>query len=796
MSKRFSFFLAFFFLLAPLETFSQNSKFKVSGLVLGSESEAVAFPNVFVKELNKVCNADENGKFSFEYEKKGTFTFVIHHLNYTEKTLRVKLSGLENEKIKIKLESKKELLEGVEVHGVSLNREKGLDEISPISIKNIPSPFQDFNNILTTLPGVLSNNELSSSYSVRGGNFSENLVYVEDILVYRPLLVRTGQQEGLSFAHPNLVESAHFSSGGWQAEHGGRMSSMLDIKYRTPKQFAGGVSLSLLGFSGNLEGVGLKNKLNYIISARHKRASNLLGTSKLQANYLPKFTDVQSIFRYDLSRSKNKFTTLTGLFSFAKNDYLVEPKGLTDTFGTIGDIKQISVGFEGRDKYNYGIWQGGLKLERKFNYKLSTKVILSGLYSQERDKFDVEEAYRLSDLLDSEDRDEKTRTIAIKTNYRHGRNSLDAKIYTLENKWLYLLGTNHSLKGGLSYSSRDFNSSLEEYNFTDVDDYVVVNRQIETNPSYKESLTQSYLDYEGTIAEKHSYAIGLRTLQLSRTKELLFAPRFRYSYNPFWKRNTIFRFSTGVYYQPAFYRELLDSSSGTLNMGQKTQKMYHFVFSLDHDVKLWGRTFKLDSELFYKFMPHFIPFDQENVKLTYYAFGTGKAYAYGLDFRLSGEFVEGAESWFSLGFLNTKEDVDFDNLGYVRRPTDQRLNMSVFFQDYLPNSESFRAYLNANFITGLPFGFPKDVNNRSSFEGKEYLRVDIGLFKYIKLKSLLNSQSFLKIGIEALSVLNYLNNASYTWIDVSEPNSENSSFVPSPNRLTERFFNLKVEYTF
>ena len=782
------FVLNFFTLIAS----AQSHKTHFKGVVKDPKGVPIPFVSLLIKELNEGLSADEKGRFDFYFDKKGPYTFLFSHINFQDTTIKVDIGKSKIQKIIIELKSNNNLLEKVEIQANAIEAELGLIKIPTISLKKIPSPFQDFNAILATLPGVVSNNELSSSYSVRGGNFTENLVYVEDMPVYRPLLVRTGQQEGLSFIHPNLVKSVNFSSGGWQAEHGGRMSSMLDIKYKRPKDFGGSVSMSRLGYSANVEGVALNKKLSFLLSARHKRATSLLGSSETKANYRPKFTDLQGFLKYSLSDK----TKISLLLSYAKNDYLVEPQSLSTTFGPPNNVKQLNVYYEGRDKYNYDIWQGGVKLTHDFHVKLSTKLIVTALTSLERDKFDVEGTFRLNDLLDDRSENEQAKLIAVKSKYRHGRNDLDTKLIGVENKWLYDIDLDHHLKFGLGVSHRDFSADLEEYNFTEEDAYVEITRQLSKRHSYNENLAHAYVEYDARIDDKNSFSIGLRNTFVSRTKENLLAPRLRYTFDPLWEKNTVFTFSAGIYYQPAFYRELLDSKQGELNLNQKSQSSYHFILAANQDIKLWGRSFKLNSELFYKYMPRIIPFDQENVKLTYYAFSEGVAYAYGADFRLSGEFVKGAESWFSMGLLNTKENVDFDNQEYVRRPTDQRINMSVFFQDYLPNSETFRGYLNANFITSLPFGFPGNVDNRTNLDGKEYLRVDLGVFKYFYFKNSKLSDSYLRVGIEALNVLDYSNIASYTWVEASGADVKKSQYIPAPNRLTERFFNLKIEYSF
>ncbi|MBL6448830.1 carboxypeptidase-like regulatory domain-containing protein [Fulvivirga sp. 29W222] len=760
---------------------------EVNGIVKDGEGKPLMGVNIQKEGSSSGVFTDKSGGFKIGIEANEPAILLFTHVGYTPEKRTVTVKEGEVLQLHVILVETTEVLTGVQIEGERDNRDEvSITKIKPKSLESLPTAFGDFNKILSTLPGVVSNNELSSTYSVRGGSFDENLIYVNDIPVYRPFLISNGQQEGLSFVNSNLVESVEFSAGGWQPKYGDKLSSALNVDYKKPSAFGASLTLGLLGGMAHAEGASKSKKFTYVAGVRHKSAQYLLNTLETQGEYLPKFTDLQAYVSYKLDDK----TSIGVLTSYARNRYFVQPQSRETEFGTFDRSFRLFVGFAGREILEYDTYQGGLKLTRKLSDRFKSELIASGVYALEREYTDVEGAYRLCDVdknLGSDTFNECVYVRGIGSNYDYGRNNLEANIINLENRNVYSVDSKNTVEFGLGYSYQNIDDQLNEYTFRDSVDFVI---DIESLQADNETSSQQYtgfVQHTSDLTKRVTTTYGVRLNYWTLNNQLLVSPRGQVSYRTDWVRDVVFKAAVGVYQQPAFYRELR-GPDGVLNKDLKAQKSIHFIGGMDYNFKWWGRDFKFISELYYKRLRDVVAYDIDNVKVRYYANNNAKAYATGLDLRVSGEFIEGTESWFSLGLLNAREDVEGDGRGYIRRPTDQRLNVAVFFQDHLPNNPTFRVSLNLFFGSGLPFGPPQNFEKRNVFNGDTYRRLDIGFSKLFYLnRQKYDEERLLTLSAEILNVLAVSNAISYTWVtDVS-----NNQFAV-PNTLSARFLNVKL----
>lgn len=769
---------------------------EISGAIKDADDRQIPGVNILVKPANLGVSTDNNGEFKISVPFATSLTIDFSHVRYKDQSISYVIAGGQSTlAITLKMELDTKYLEGVDIVGegedLSIREEVSVYKIDPKSATVLPSPFGDFNKILSTLPGVVSNNELSSTYSVRGGNFDENLVYVNDFLIYRPFLIRAGQQEGLSFINPDMVSSVEFSAGGWQPKYGDKLSSSLNIQYKKPTKKAASLSLGLLGGSAHFEGANRKKNISYIFGARHKSAAYLLETQETQGGYRPRFTDIQSFVNFDLSGDQSRRTELGVLFSYARNRYQVVPETRETTFGVINQSLRLLVAFDGRETLRYDLWQGGLKLTHRFSDKFSSKLIFSGMRSGEREYFDVEGGYLLCDVNNNPGTSNFNECVSVRgvgTNYDFGRNKLEATIFNMENRSVYRPNQKNIIEFGFGYSRQEIDDEIDEFSFIDSSDFVTITRVLNTQLALNTNIATAYLQHSYFLNDRQTLTYGARLNYRDVNGQLLVSPRMQYSIRPRWQRDVLFKAAVGVYQQPPFYRELRDFD-GNLNKDLKAQTSVHFIAGMDYNFKLWGRNFKFLSEAYYKRLSNVVAYDLDNVKIRYYANNRTKAFATGLDLRVSGEFIPGTESWFSLSLLNTQEDLEDDNKGRVRRPSDQRINLAIFFQDHLPNDPTVRVNLNLLFGSGLPFGPPNDINDRTIFIGRAYRRVDIGFSKSIVLKNKVLKSLWL--GLDVLNLLGTDNTISYTWVQ-----DFSGIEYGVPNNLSQRFFNAKVHVRF
>lgn len=711
--------------------------------------------------------------------------------------------------------------------------------IDPKIVKMIPTPNQSVEDILKTLPGVSSANELSSTYNVRGGNYDENLVYINDFEVYRPMLVRSGQQEGLSVINPDMVDGIKFSAGGFDAKYGDKLSSVLDIRYRRPKKFGGSVSASLLGASLELENQSKTGKFYYMLGGRQKSNQYLLNTFETEGEYKPSFTDVQILTGVDISKKLN----VEVFGNYARNRYNLVPQSRETNFGTINDAKRFTVYFEGQELDKYETFTGSFSATFKPKPKLSLKLIGSYYKSHEEENFDILGQYFLDQLendLGKDDFGNVAFNLGVGSFLNHARNTLDGEIFSLEQKG-EIINESSLWQWGIKIQQETFSDKLHEWYYNDSAGFSINSYRDSMNPQIilndvvigKNNLTthriNGYIQNTWQITDTTRLVLttGIRANYSDLNEELIISPRVSVTYKPRGKKNLSLRAAGGFYYQPPFYRELR-GSDGKLYPDVKAQKSIHAVIGGDMTFLALGREFKLTAEVFYKSLENLIPYKVDNLRLRYLPQFTSKGYSQGIDLRLFGDFVPGAESWLSVSYLQTEEDLRGDfyyryfdeegkeifpgtsnsrpvdstkvEPGYIPRPADQRLTFGVFFQDYLPKFPTYKMQLSLIFGTALPFGPPGNNRYTDLLRTPTYRRVDIGFSKQLigdevkkkpQGKFMKNFES-MWVGLEVFNLLQVSNVASYTWItDVT-----NARKYAVPNYLTGRQLNIRLTAQF
>ena len=767
----------------------------LEGRIVDQEGNPIPAANIILKQdRSKGTISNVDGYFILERLQKGSYDLIFSHVEYGVYELEGMPTGVSDFVVTMKPVATQ--LDDVKVEG---KRER--DAIDPAtridarSAKNLPSAFGDFNKVLLTLPGVAGNNELSSAYNVRGGNFDENLVYVNDIPVYRPFLANAGRQEGLSFINPDLVGDINFYAGGWEPKYGDKLSSSLNIDYKEPESQEGQLNFGLLGGSAYI-GSRINKDIQYLFGARHRDSRYLLGTLETQGQYLPTYTDAQAFFTFDLTGKNSKQfnrTKLNWLLSYARNRYLTLPTSQTTEFGSVSQNLRIQTAFDGREELNYDTYQSGFNLSHRWSNRFLSRWIMSGVYTSERENFNVEGAYRICDVDNNPGSNSFNECVVVRgvgRNFNYGRNRLEAQLYNAEWRNEFLLSDWSIIEAGIGLQRNRIEDELNEYAFLDSAGFSDVNESIFNELDLETTTLTGYL--QTTIFSKdsiHAFNIGVRLNHLDFNDQTLLSPRLIYRFKPMWDRETSFRISIGKYSQPPFYRELRDLS-GNLRDGVEAQESIHIITAMERVLTWWNRPFLFTTEAYYKRLDNVIAYDIDNVRLRYFANNDARAFAYGFDFRINGEFIPGTQSWFSLGILNTREDISEDDKGYIRRPSDQNVNLAFYFEDHMPGDPSLRVYVNTVIGSGYPLGPPNEINARNIFSGDEYFRVDMGLSKSFELKN----HKYLKtlwLRAEVLNVLGADNTLSYSWIqDVT------GSQLAIPNSLSARFLNFRVSADF
>lgn len=821
MKTKFQVSIALFFAMLFVG-YAQTATLK--GVILDETNSPILNVNIKAGTYGTVTNA--NGFYLLEIPANTDVSVEFTHLSHKKVITKFNLKNGEDYEFNPVMSTSIEQIATVIITNKRQKEVEGIISLKPETIRKIPGANAGVENLLLTLPGVSNNNELSTQYSVRGGNYDENLVYVNDIEVYRPFLVRSGQQEGLSFVNTDMVQNVDFSAGGFQAKYGDKLSSVLDITYKNPYQFEVNADVSLLGGSVSVEGISKDSKFSGIVGVRYRDNSLLVKAKETETNYKPAFGDAQGYFTYKFS---SKFH-LSFLGNASINKYNYQPQTRQTNFGTLTDPIALLVFYEGQEKDRYQTYFGAFKGTYFVNEDLTLKGIVSRYHTTEEEYFDILAQYRLGEVntnIGDENLGDVEFSRGVGSQLSHGRNDLDALITNIEHKGDFKIGNNR-FEWALKYTNEDIRDRLIEWEVIDSAGFSI--RPPKTIPTNE----QPYVPYSGpleafqnvratnytTINRLQAYAqwskratlgtsdvwynAGVRVHNWSvndentttKSNQTVFSPRAQFAIKPYWEKDMLFRIAAGLYYQPPFYRELRNAN-GVVQPNVKAQQSIHLVLGNEYSFKMWERPFKLTSEAYYKNLSDVNPYTLENVRIRYAANNNAKAYAYGLDMRLNGEFVPGTESWFSFGYLKTEENIN--NQGYIARPTDQRLKFAALFQDYVPNVPSMKMYLNLVYNTGLPGGSPSyanpyDYQNRLP----DYKRADLGLqFVLVDDKKQFNSgwkKPFkeLSFGFEIFNMFDVQNSITNTWVrDVYTKRQ-----YAIPNYLTPRVFNVRTTMKF
>jgi len=821
MQQRLRFFLILPALLLFSASLQAQEKGKVSGKITGTNGKPIEFVSISMLGSVGGATTDAQGDFEIIVPCNQNIIIVISSIGYIKETINMRLAPHEKKLLNISLRESTTILPDVIVEDRQL-RTTNLSRIDPKNAASIPSISGGIEAMIKTLPGVSSNNELSSQYSVRGGNYDENLVYVNDIEINRPFLVRSGQQEGLSFLNSDLISSILFSAGGFDARYGDKMSSVLDIQYKRPKSFGGSFSTSLLGASAHVEGISKSNRFTYLIGIRQKSSQYLLKNLDTKGDYKTSFTDVQGMLSFDI----NEQLELSFLGNYARNAYNLTPATRDTKFGTLDTPLRLFVVFDGLEADQFNNYMGALSLIYKPNKNARLKWTVSAFQSHESETYDIQGQYWIALLGNSGDSIEVIETKGVGAYLNHARNFLDATVINAEHRGSLSLESNY-LQWGIKYQHEIINDKLNEWKMIDSTGYSIpystgIPGQLNTigdlslYESYRASnalssnrltgFVQNIFDLDGD-STRVSLTTGIRANYWDMNKQLLISPRVSLSFKPNWERDIVFRLSAGYYFQPPFYRELRDFQ-GNINASLKAQKSIHFVAGSDWNFMAWNRPFKFVTEIYYKFLNNIVPYEVDNVRIRYYAKNNAHGYATGIDTRVNGQFVKGIESWASLSIMETREDIkddfyyDKDSIihypGYIPRPTDQRVNFGLFFQDYLPNNPSYKMHMTLMFGSRLPFGAPGSQRYKQTLRMPPYRRVDIGFSKQIKGENsklrpgnYLNNFKSIWLSAEIFNLLQINNTVSYLWVT----DYQNLQYAV-PNYLTSRQINIKLQVEF
>ncbi|MFA7616715.1 MAG: TonB-dependent receptor [Weeksellaceae bacterium] len=789
--------------------FSKAQQATVSGRVI----DEFQFPlmDVEVTDGSETVYTDTNGKYSLNVEAGSDVTIHFDQEGRVSYTETVHLEAGENRDLHVMM--------APDTQGVLLGEavifqkvvDKPLNSISfdPRTMETNIGITGGVIETIGSLPMVSVGSELTSQYRVRGGNYDENLIYVNGIEIYKPQLIRSGEQEGLGFVNPTMTEAVNFSAGGWEPKYGDKMSSVLDIIYKRPKSFEGTFEASLMGGSLTLGTASKNQKFSAIIGGRYQNRNLVLNTLDSNSDLNPVYYDVQANLNY---RFNSKWDIS---FLGAKTDskFEMKPRDRETKFGTLDNPMSLKVFYDGNEEDRFATETASLSLHHKPNSKLDLVLDAFGFHSKEQEYFDIYGAYLINEL----DGDGNAiSTYDIGSQIDHARNNLDALVMGIQHRGKYKFDVNNDIEWGLKFQKEDIRDLLSEWQYLDSTGYSVPN-VYHPGESDNGDLILNYSVHAKNKLESNRYAAfaqytkkffwgkskvlingGVRATYWDFNEEWNISPRAQIAIKPDWKNTDMtFRFNTGLYYQPPFYREIRDLN-GELNKDVKAQQSIHFILGNDYEFQMWSRNFKMTTEAYYKIFNDLNPYFVDNVRIRYTADNNSKGYGYGLDFRLFGQFVEGVDSWLSLSYARAYQNID--NRGDIPLPTDPRFKASIFFQDYMPILPSFKVNVNLVYASGLPNGAPPmtDPYDYTSYLS-DYKRVDIGFIKEIINQDDLKAKGNfwgkfkeLSIGLDVFNIFDIRNEISNTW--VRDVNS--SRIYGVPNRLTGRFLNAKIRMKF
>lgn len=802
---------------------AQNTSAILSGKITDDNNNPL--PKVSISILGRQSGivTSDSGTFRLKTPANKAFAIIVSSTGYKAVQENFLLRSNQEKYIVIKLQERRGQLDSVVITDRRRRRnEAGLIVIDPTNTLNMPSPIGGIESLIKIFVG--SNNELTSQYSVRGGNYDENLIYVNDFEVFRPYLVRSGQQEGLSFINPELVRNVNFYNGGFQSRYGDKMSSVLDIQYKKPVAFGGSAYLSLLEQGLHLEGISKNKKFTYLTGIRNRSNRNLLGSQETQGNYVPSSVDLQALLTYNF----NERSTLELLGNISRTRFTLIPEFSQLTSSVFSPFFSANLGldiyFDGREEDSYQTNMLGFSFIHQPKKSLKLKWMLSRFSNNEREAIDITGAY----LFGEREFDKAKPDFGLINNplgaglYQNfARNTLQIDVWNASHKGSLDKGK-HYFQWGQSVEMQAIRDKLHEWEYLDSAGYnlpydpsiIEMNKFISSRADLHILRLSGYIQDNFLAGPAFTLQGGVRYNYNDLNNELLISPRFGFSWTPsHWKSDIVFRGSVGAHHQPPFYRELR-RYDGTLNKELKAQRSYQAVIGFDYNFKSGSRPYKLTTEVYYKSMSRIVPYDIDNVRLRYAGENNAKAYATGLEMRLFGQLVKDAESWVSLGFMRTRENLDNDtyynytldslnnpvdsslqNGGWLRRPTDRLVTFGMFLQDYLATNKNFKVYLNFLYGSNLPYNIPGSIKYRNALKIEPYIRIDIGfsalLFDIEKNRTRPESpfKHFKSIWttLEVFNLIDRDNTISYLLIK----DFSNTVFA-LPNRLTPRLLNLKL----
>lgn len=780
-------------LVATLTASAQS--FTLTGRVVDEEQNPIELATVSCLEQGKVAMTNLKGEFSITLASADSVVVKFSMIGYNARK-RLFRNPRGKQRIEIVLPSMAALGEIVVTE--KRRQTTGTERLDIKDMKGLATASGNaVEALIQQQAGVSTHNELSSQYNVRGGSFDENSVYINNVEVYRPLLIRSGQQEGLSVINPDMVESIGFSTGGFEAKYGDKMSSALDITYKQPKKFEANISASLLGASAYV-GVGTK-KFSMSHGIRYKTNRYLLGSLETNGEYKPNFLDYQTYICF----RPNQRWSIDFIGNISDNHYNFVPTDRETSFGTMEDVKSFRVYFDGQEKDVFRTLFGALTISRQFGSNTKLSLIASAFRTKEQETYDIQGQYWLDDTETSEN-------LGVGTYMEHARNYLTANVESFK-LMLNHKTKRHTIEGGLTYKIEHVEENSREYEMRDSSGYSIPHTgdrldliyTLNSRNTLNSHRIEGYLQdtYKFTSGEENStfYTLnyGIRFSNWSFNSETIVSPRASLAIIPAFNNNMTFRLATGLYYQAPFFKELRDTTKVngvtvvTLNNRIKSQRSLHFVAAFDYRFKIKERPYKFTAEAYYKALSNIIPYNVNNVKVTYYGENMGSGYAAGLDLKLYGEFVPGTDSWVTFSLMSTKQKI---NGKQVPMPTDQRYAINLHFTDYFPGTERWKMTLSLAFADGLPFGAPHKGLEYQNFRAPAYKRVDVGLSYRAYDNDDRKKHSIFKniwLGVDCLNLFGISNVNSYYWVtDVT-----NQQYAV-PNYLTGRQINGRVIFEF
>ena len=772
--------------------YAQAQSFTLQGRVVDESGSPVEFASVSCLKQGKMTMTSLKGEYSLQLHSADSVEVRFSMVGYKTK-IRVLRRPRGKQTLQVVLYSNDNELGEVTVTSTRIQSGQ-TQELKKEHLKNLPSVSGNaVEELIQSQAGVSTHSELSSQYNVRGGSFDENSVYINNVEVYRPFLVRSGQQEGISVINPDMVEKIEFSTGGYEARYGDKMSSALNITYKRPKPFEASVSASLLGASAY---VGVSNKkVSWSNGLRYKTTRNLLGSLDTKGEYKPTFIDYQTYFTY----TPNERWDINFLGNISNNHYNFSPEDRETNFGTMENVKSFRVYFDGQEKDVFRTFFGSLGITRHFGKNTSLSLIASAFKTREQEKYDIQGQYWLTQTETSEN-------LGVGTYFQHARNYLNAHVESL----ILLLKPKqkrHDIEGALTFKKEHISENSVEYEMRDSSNYSIPHTGKDLYMIYSmraknvldanriEAYIQDTYRFGGGEGQSHyTLNYGVRFAHWSYTKETILSPRVSLGIIPAFNENVTMRFAAGLYYQAPFFKEIRDTTTvngityAKLNNKAKSQRSIHFIAGYDYRFKLNNRQFKFTAEAYYKLLGNLVPYSVNNVKVVYYGDNESSGHAAGLDFKIYGEFVPGTDSWLSLSLMSTKMKL---NGVSIPLPTDQRYALNLFFTDYFPGTDRWKMSLKLAFADGLPFAAPHRELESNSFRAPAYKRADIGLsYRLINNADNHNKKNPLRnlwLGVECLNLFGINNVNSYYWItDVT------GQQYAVPNYLTGRQLNFRI----